>query len=336
MLTFVRGWWRADDVDRVLVPGVDDHFAGEVVDREPAAALRRDRFVGLRADCRGGARRGRRLSAVTSSRSSAIEHRPSMNIGQPLVHQRGGAAEQGELALPRVGEVVVQSRRWPDRRPARGAIGRWPCRSRRGSPRGSSPCRDRAGRARLRAPARDRRSLRRSADPTAPWRPRAARCDRSRRPAAPTSRGPPCCSTHTPPPETTISAMPAAASWGSVNEKRRAGRAWKGSTPARTAARGAMPGHRSFAGGRGVSDAACATTSRSSASVAVHSPHEARCASSAARSAGGQLVVQVFRQAVGPGVSHFRCFRSIIRARCSCAFDVPAEISSSVAISWCL
>src|SRR5450759_744768 len=97
---------------------------------------------------------------------------------------------------------------------------------------------------------------------------------------------PPCCSTHTPPPDITIKARPAAMSWGIVNETRRPTRAWNGTTAPTRASRGSMPGHKSAEGERAGSAPARDTTSRRSASVSAHSRHDARCASNCARSSG--------------------------------------------------
>ena len=60
---------------------------------------------------------------------------------------------------------------------------------------------------------------------------------------------------------------------------------------------------------------------------------------------GVELVVEIFGEPFVQNVmrrharvlrAQRRCFRSIMRARCSCAFDVPEEIPSSAAISVCL
>src|SRR5262249_14781777 len=71
---------------------------------------------------------------------------------------------------------------------------------------------------------------------------------------------------------------------GNVNEIRFAARARNGSVRPGASRRASMPGHRSLDGALDGSVAARATTTRSSARIAWHSPHCARCASICCRS----------------------------------------------------
>ena len=132
----------------------------------------------------------------------------------------------------------------------------------------------------------------------------------------------------------TMRARPAATSCGSVNDTRGAMRAPNGVTTGVTRlSRASMPIQRSTAGGRGGMVAARARTSRSSSSVDVQLAHDSQMLLERGAVGSVELAVEVIGELVRPLIGHFKCFRRIIRALCSCAFDVPAEISSSVAIS---